>query len=249
VTGGTPATGAAGHAQRRTEPVSAVGIFGGTFDPPHVGHLIVAQDAALALGLDRLLFVPSASPPHKQDVDVSPARLRARMLALAIDGDPRFEMDTLELDRSGASYTVDTLRALTADRPGVDWTLLMGADQYEEFDTWREPAEIRKLARVAVLTRGGQVAEADTLSAGHTATGRSHAEQSPVWQLAHGDIAVEVTRIDVSATALRARVAAGKPIRYLVPPAVEQFIFEQHLYTRNGTPVAGYHPGSPPSEE
>lgn len=249
MTGETPATGDAGSAPGRPEPIRAVGIFGGTFDPPHVGHLIVAQDAALALGLDRILFVPSASPPHKQDIEVSPARLRARMVALAIDGDPQFEMDALELDRSGASYTVDTLRALTVDRPNIDWTLLMGADQYEEFDTWREPGEIRRLARVAVLTRGGQVAEADILSGGHVDGSGSRVEQPVVRQLAHGDVAVEVTRIDVSATAVRARVAAGQPIRYLVPPAVEEFIFEQHLYARNGTPVTGYQPGSPPSEE
>lgn len=246
MTGAAPAPGDAGSASERSE---SVGIFGGTFDPPHLGHLIVAQEAALALGLDRILFVPSASPPHKQDVEVSPAPLRAHMLAMAIDGDPRFEIDSLELDRAGASYTVDTLRALTADRPGIHWTLLMGADQYEEFDTWREPGEIRRLARVAVLTRGGQVAEADTLTDGRLATRGSRTEQPVVRHLAHDVVAVDVTRIDISATAIRTRVAAGQPIRYLVPPAVEQFIFEQRLYARNGTPVAGYHPGSPPSEE
>ena len=194
-----------------------IGIFGGTFDPPHVGHLIVAQDAALALGLDRILFVPASTPPHKRDLQITHARVRARMLELAIAGDDRFAIDTLELDRQGASYTVDTLRELADRHPSTRFTLLMGADQYEEFGTWREPDEIRRLARLAVLMRSGR-------------------KGGPV---AEGDIALDVTRIDVSATDVRRRVADGLPIRYLVPHAVEAFIFEQNLYTRNGTPVAG----------
>ncbi|MGH7447306.1 MAG: nicotinate-nicotinamide nucleotide adenylyltransferase, partial [Longimicrobiales bacterium] len=105
-----------------------IGIFGGTFDPPHVGHLIVAQDAALALGLDRILFVPASNPPHKRAVTITRGRVRARMLELAIAGDARFAMDTLELERRGASYTVDTLRDLAARDPGTRWTFLMGAD-------------------------------------------------------------------------------------------------------------------------
>lgn len=194
-----------------------VGVFGGTFDPPHVGHLIVAQDAALALGLDRILFVPAARPPHKRDVAVSDAAIRAEMLAVAIGDDDRFAMDTLELARSGASYTVDTLRELARRDEETRWTLLIGADQYAEFDSWREPDEIRRIARVAVLMRGG-----------------THGGD-----LGRGDVALDVTRIDVSATAVRARVAAGQPIRYLVPSAVEKFIFERKLYIRNGTSVAG----------
>ena len=195
-----------------------IGIFGGTFDPPHVGHLIVAQDAALALGLDRILFIPAARPPHKSHAELTPAGLRAEMLALAIEGDPRFAMDRRELERTGASYTVDTLRELVREGPQTRWTLLIGADQYREFDTWRDPQEIRRLAQLAVLMRGGTDSGADTSG---------------------GDLALEVTRIDVSATAVRERVRAGLPIRYLVPRAVEEFIFEKKLYLRNGIPVAG----------
>jgi nicotinate-nucleotide adenylyltransferase len=193
------------------------GIFGGTFDPPHLGHLIVAQDAALALGLDRILFIPAAQPPHKQDVVVSAADLRARMLALAVNGDDRFAVDELELERAGPSYTVDTLRALTTRDPDAEWTLLMGVDQYAEFDAWREPGAIRRLARLAVLTRGG----------------------GAVVALPGEDVQVEVSRIDISSTLIRARVAAGLPIRYLVPAAVESFIFERQLYRRNGAVVTG----------
>jgi nicotinate-nucleotide adenylyltransferase len=221
-------------------PAVSIGVFGGTFDPPHVGHLIAAQDAALALGLDRILFVPAASPPHKQDAALTEARVRARMLALAIEGDERFGIDTLELERPGESYTVDTLRELVDRQPGVRWTLLMGADQYEEFATWRGPVEIRKMARIAVLARsGGYGAPSRLRATERSAISEAQTGRQASLELTDGDVAVEVTRIDVSATTVRRRVAAGLPIRYLVPPAVEEFIFEQHLYVRNGTPVAG----------
>lgn len=194
------------------------GIFGGTFDPPHVGHLIVAQDAALALGLDRILFVPAAAPPHKRAADLTPAALRLRMLELAVHGDDRFAVDDLELRRPGASFTVDTLRALHARQPGEAWTLLIGIDQYREFDGWREPGVIRDLARIGVLTRAGAGTDAAT---------------------DEGVATVEVTRIDISSTLVRSRVAQGLPIRYMVPQAVEQFIFEHRLYGRNGGAVKG----------
>lgn len=228
-----------------------IGIFGGTFDPPHAGHLIVAQDAALALGLDRILFVPAARPPHKRGATVSEPAQRAEMLARAIAGDDRFSMDTLELDRAGASYTVDTLRELAGRNPAAHWTLLIGADQYGEFHTWREPDVIRSLARIAVLMRAGRTGTGAEADATDGTPGRAASSESAggpavadlirprVRDLEHGDVALDVTRIDISATAVRARVAAGLPIRYLVPRAVEEFIFERKLYTRNGTPVAG----------
>jgi nicotinate-nucleotide adenylyltransferase len=209
-----------------------VGLFGGTFDPPHNGHLIVAQDAFLALGLDRIVFVPAALPPHKADMALTPAADRARMIELAIAGDDRFAMDRLELDRSGPSYTVDTLRELSARQPSTRWTLIIGSDQYAEFASWRSPTEIRRLARIAVLSRAGSGA---ALPGGSRAESASGAVRS----LAAGDVSVAVTRIDISATAVRQRVADGLPIRYLVPPAVEAFIFERRLYRRNGTTVAG----------
>jgi nicotinate-nucleotide adenylyltransferase len=196
------------------------GIFGGTFDPPHSGHLIVAQDAALALGLDRILFVPAAVPPHKQHLSLSPAAVRSRMLQLALEDDARFAVDLLELERSGPSYTVDTLRELTVRWPATQWTLLMGVDQYAELGTWREPEELRRLARIAVLSRSGL-------------TGQTGAP-TPA-----GDAHVSVTRIDISSTAIRERVAQGLPIRYLVPAAVERFIFEEGLYRRNGPVLRG----------
>ena len=193
------------------------GLFGGTFDPPHNGHLVVAQDAMIALRLDRILFIPAAIPPHKVDVSISPAARRARMLELAIGDDQRFGVDRLELERNGPSWTVDTLRA-------VDWTLLIGADQYAEFETWREPEAVRSLARVAVLARGG------TDGRGPVEPRNAHLPAPGAVELGNGDVRVDVTRVDISATAVRQRVAAGLPIRYLVPSAVEAFIFEHRLY-------------------
>jgi nicotinate-nucleotide adenylyltransferase len=206
-----------------------VGIFGGTFDPPHLGHLIVAQDAALALELDRILFIPAAHPPHKQHLVVTAPPIRSRMLELALAGNTGFGIERLEMERDGASYTVDTLRQLRQRDPAVEWVLLIGADQYMEFGTWREPEEIRRMAGVAVLTR-----------AGNEAASCVQARQA---RDAQSDVQVEVTRIDISSTMVRARVAAGLPIRYLVPDRVEGFILEQRLYSRNGSEVAGYDPG------
>ena len=207
-----------------------IGLFGGTFDPPHSGHLIVAQDAALALSLDRVLFMPAAQPPHKLGRAMSPAATRARMLELAIADNTLFAFSSLELKRAGPSFTVETLNQLTREQPDVRWTLLLGADQYAEFEQWREPGAIRSLARIAVLARGGG-------SDGTAAT--AAAGIPPLEQLERGDIRVQVTRIDISATQIRARVAAGQPIRYMVPAAVEQFIFEHGLYSRNGSPMMG----------
>jgi nicotinate-nucleotide adenylyltransferase len=207
-----------------------VGLFGGTFDPPHNGHLIVAQDALVALGLDRVLFVPAARPPHKTGLPLSAAADRARMLELAVSDDEHFDMDLLELERTGPSYTVDTLRELSARDRATAWTLLVGADQYAEFETWREPDEIRRLAGVAVLSRSGATAIGSDVVQARSARPRAGGT---------GAVGVTVTRIDISATAVRQRVAAGLPIRYLVPTAVETFIFERRLYSRNGTSVAG----------
>jgi len=200
------------------------GLFGGTFDPPHTGHLIAAQDAALALGLDRVLFVPAAVPPHKQHRTITPAEFRLRMLALALSDDLRFTLDPVELERPGPSYTVDTLRELRRRLPG-DWTLLLGADQYAEFATWREPEEVLRLATVGVLERAGTLP-------------RSAPSNVPD-EARDGVVRVSVTRVDISSTAIRQRVAAGMSIRYLVPAGVETFIAETGLYLRNGTSQAG----------
>ncbi len=169
-----------------------------------------------ALELDRIFFIPAALPPHKRDRVLSAPELRAELLEAALAADDRFRMDTLELERSGPSYTVDTLRAYRARFPEAELFLLLGADQYAELDTWHEPAAIRALATLAVLDRSG-----------------SSFPEEP------GVVRVAVTRIDVASTAVRARVREGRSIRYLVPDAVAARIRAHRLYVgmevRGGT--------------
>jgi nicotinate-nucleotide adenylyltransferase len=190
-----------------------LGLLGGTFDPPHIGHLIAAQDALQVLALERVALVPAASPPHKQDRPVTPVPHRLAMLRLACADDARFALETMELERIGPSYTVDTLRAL-ADR-GDQIFLLIGADQYAEFATWRDPDEVRRLATLGVMGRAGELVP--------SGAGGPDVGYQPVIQ-------VPVTRIDVSSTMIRQAVAAGRSIKYLVPPAVEAYIREHRLY-------------------
>jgi nicotinate-nucleotide adenylyltransferase len=183
-----------------------LGVFGGTFDPPHLGHLIAAQEAWYSLGLDQVLLVPARHPPHKDPAGLSPAPVRLELLEAAVGDDRRFSVSELELARSGPSYTVDTLEALHGARPDSELYLLLGADQYRELEGWREPARIRELARVCVFGRqGDEPAEA-------------------------GVRTVPIPRVDVSSTAVRERVRRGEPIRYLVAPAVERLIRERGLY-------------------
>ncbi|MGQ0814200.1 MAG: nicotinate-nucleotide adenylyltransferase [Gemmatimonadota bacterium] len=187
-----------------------IGIFGGTFDPPHIGHLIAAQDARTALSLGRLIFVPAAEPPHKRGTAVSAASIRLEMLKAAISAESSFEISAIELERAGPSYTVDTLRTLAQKFPAAALHLLIGVDQVREFSSWREPAEIARLAKVVMLARSGE--------------DEAGAEAGFVRQI------VSVTRIDVSSTLIRGRVDADRPIRYLVPDAVAEIIAREGLY-------------------
>ncbi|HEX8208581.1 MAG TPA: nicotinate-nucleotide adenylyltransferase [Longimicrobium sp.] len=186
-----------------------IGVFGGTFDPPHLGHLVVASDACEALGLGRVLWIPSAVPPHKLASVQASAEARLEMVRAAVEGDPRFEADDVELRRAGPSYTVDTLRELAARHPGDELVLLIGADNLREIPGWREPGEILRLARVAVLSRDGAGVPPD----------------API-----PATYVAVTRVDVSATEVRRRAAAGETIRYLVPDAVRALVERRGLY-------------------
>jgi nicotinate-nucleotide adenylyltransferase len=196
------------------------GVFGGTFDPPHIGHVIAAQDAADTLGLDRVLFVPAADPPHKSERSITPAEIRLEMLQAALPPDPRFEICTLELERPGPSYTVDTLRALHSQQE-QQLHLLLGADQARDLPQWREPEEIARLACIVVLSRAGvETARLPT--------------NFPVRE-------IRVTRIDVSATDVRERVARNRTIHALVPAPVEAIIRARRLYVRpsNGDAALG----------
>ncbi|MEX1111497.1 MAG: nicotinate (nicotinamide) nucleotide adenylyltransferase [Chthoniobacterales bacterium] len=180
------------------------GIFGGSFDPIHHGHLILARAALEELGLDRILFIPANMSPHKTGTKPATAQDRLAMLRLAIENEPGFAACDLELHRPSPSFTVETLRELRSVRPDEKFTLLIGADNVAKFETWREPDEIRRLAIIAVLDRAGH----DT------------ARDWPV-----------VRRlIDLSSTDIRARVAAGRSIRYLTPAPVCDYIASHRLY-------------------
>jgi nicotinate-nucleotide adenylyltransferase len=187
-----------------------IGIFGGTFDPPHVGHLLAASDAYEALGLDRVLFVPAAAQPLKSAIAASPAD-RLAMVERLVGDDPRFAVDPIEIERGGLSFTVDTLRALR-DRWKSDGALalvlLLGADAAATLPQWREPAEVAALAEVVVMRRGGE---------SHTTVADSF-------------LAIDTRRVDISSTEIRARVRAGRSIRGFVPEPVAAYIEGRRLY-------------------
>jgi nicotinate-nucleotide adenylyltransferase len=188
-----------------------VGLFGGSFDPIHVGHLIVGRAVAEALGLEEIRFMPTGEQPLKRGRHVADAGHRAAMVAAAVLGEAGLALERAEADRPGPSYTVDTLRALRAREPGRDWVLLLGGDAAAELDQWREAAALPGLARLVAFARPGA--------------------PRPAHPLLHQ--VVEAPAVEISSTAIRRRVAAGLSIRYLVPDAVAGYIAAQGLY-RNG---------------
>lgn len=186
-----------------------LGILGGTFNPPHIGHLICAQEAHEQLGLDRVVLMPAAQPPHKQIAADPGAEARFELCRLAIEGDERFGVSRLELDRAGRSYTVDTLKALHETNTQDDLTFIVGGDMARSLPTWREPEAVLELATLAVAERAGSEREdirGELRSLGAGANARVRFFDMP--------------RIDVSSSMVRERVATARPIRYLVPEPV-----------------------------
>jgi len=199
-----------------------VGILGGTFDPIHIAHLAVAEEARETLGLERVLFVPAGIPPHKRDHRITPAEDRLVMVLLAIADNPAFAASRMELDRDGPSYTVDTLAALRDERLAAgqspDLVLIVSAEAFADFASWREPRRILELAVLAVAPRDGfpdaTVASVASLYPG--AEGRV--------------VLLDGPRLRLSASTLRERAAAGRSLRYLVPDAVADHIEDHALY-------------------
>ncbi len=191
-----------------------LGVFGGTFDPPHRGHLVVASDVADLLDLDRVLWIPAGVPPHKTENGLTAGALRLEMVRAAVAGEPRFVASDLELRRPGPSYTADTLAALGERNPGAALFLILGVDQYHSFAEWCRPEEILRRATLVVMDRGGEEARGPV-------PGVRGAERA---------VFVSVTRVDVSSTLVRRTVAGGGSARDLVPADVLAVIERERLY-------------------
>jgi nicotinate-nucleotide adenylyltransferase len=198
-----------------------VGIFGGAFNPPHLGHLVLAQEAVWQLSLERVVWMPYGEPSHRVLEDDPGPEARFTMCEYAAGADARFAVSRLEIDRGGPVYTVDTLRSLAERFPDEEFFLLLGGDQAAALGTWRAPEEVLSLARLGVVERDEFRREeiVERLGPLCSATGA-------------GDRVcfVEMPRVDISSSLVRARARAGQPIRYLVPDKVANFIGAQSLY-------------------
>jgi nicotinate-nucleotide adenylyltransferase len=198
--------------------VTRLGLIGGTFDPPHYGHLLAAQEAAVLLGLERVLFLPARQNPLKEGEPITPAEDRCAMVERAIADNPLFELSRLDLDRPPPSYTADLLRTLKAQTPDDELYFLVGADILPELPRWHRTDEILRLSRLVVVNRPeSPQPDVEALEAAFPGA-RERVDL------------VFFPGVSVSARYLRARVAAGLPIRYLTPAAVEQYIRERQLY-------------------
>lgn len=198
-----------------------VGVFGGSFDPVHLGHLILAEICREAAGLDRVLFLPAPRPPHKDESDLTPLETRVEMLQLAISGQPAFAVEDMEKDRPGPSFTADTLEELHRRRPEDHLFLLLGSDSLLDLPRWYDPQRILRLATLLVAARPGYpLPDLDALRADLNLP-----EHEPLRLLV-----AEVPLIDISATALRRRIREGRTIRYQVPRAVEAYLRDKNLY-------------------
>jgi nicotinate-nucleotide adenylyltransferase len=191
-----------------------IGIFGGTFNPPHYGHLIVAEFIREEVGLDKIIFIPCSIPPHKQNNEylsqIASPEHRFEMVKLAITGNKFFEVSDIEINRGGVSYTIDTVNYFVSNFPEEKFYLLIGADQFAEFHTWRKPDEIVQKVNLIVFNRPGFVI--------------------PKTEFSKFATFITIPNIEISASTIRKRIRHGKSIKYLVPPAVEEYIFVNKLY-------------------
>ncbi len=185
-----------------------IGILGGTFNPPHIGHLILAEEAEEQLGLDKVFFIPTNKPPHKGEDQLNP-RQRLRMTQLVTEDNPSFEALDIEIKRKGVSYTVDTLGQLQKKYPKSNLYLIIGSDLANSFDKWRQPDKIKKLAEVIAAPRKGIPLQARN--------------QFKI---------IDITQIGISSSQIRKRLKKGRTIKYLVPKKVESYIKKNNIYKR-----------------
>jgi nicotinate-nucleotide adenylyltransferase len=198
-----------------------LGLFGGTFDPVHYGHLLLAECCREQCRLDAVWFLPAAVPPHKRNRRLTPVAARVEMLELAIAGHPAFSVSRYEADRGGVNYTVDTLAHFHEQDPEGELFFLLGADMLYDLPSWREPGRVCRLATAVVVRRSGEKAvDLDCLS--QVAT--------PEWIERIRRNEVEMPEIGISSTEIRRRVGAGLSIRYQTPRAVEKYIQTHGLY-------------------
>lgn len=195
-----------------------IGVFGGTFDPPHIGHLVLALEAQWTLSLERVLWVVTAQPPHKPDAPISPVEIREEMVRTAIAGIPVFALSRADIDRPGPHYAVDTMRWLSRRHPGTRWAYLIGADSLRDLPTWHMPEALLQAVDVLGVMRRPEVnLDLDALEAQLPGLGqKARFFEAPL--------------IGVSASDIRRRVREGKPYRFLVPPGVPEIVEKHHLY-------------------
>jgi len=197
-------------------------VLGGSFNPIHYGHLLLADDVADLLGLDRVLFVPAARPPHKPNADLAPAQDRYAMVELAIAGHPKFAVSDLEFCRPGPSYTVDTLEALRI--PREELFLIIGSETFLDLLTWRSPRRVAQLARLVVVPRVGSAFDLE-----------SAAVRKVVHEIREEPLVVRASSLPISASDLRRRVREGRSIAYRLPEAVGAYIRAERLYRVEGS--------------
>jgi nicotinate-nucleotide adenylyltransferase len=202
-------------------PHERVGLFGGTFDPPHVGHLILAAEARSQLELTRVLWTVTPDPPHKQDQVITPLEHRLAMVKLAIEDEPSFELSDIELNRPGPHYTLDTIRLLAEQNPGAEIVPILGGDSLNDLPSWHKPKEILYAAHwVGVMRRPGETANLQELERQLPGiSSKIHYVDAPLLEIASREI--------------RSRAASGKPYRYYLPEPVYEYIEQHHLYQQS----------------
>jgi nicotinate-nucleotide adenylyltransferase len=195
-----------------------IGLFGGTFDPPHIGHLILASEAVSQLGLSRLLWMLAPDPPHKLEQPITPLPHRLEMLKRAIAGNESFEISYLEIERPGPHYTIDTVRQLSQLEPNADIVLLLGGDSLRDLPTWLQPADlVSEVAQIGVMRRPGDPFDMNRLEEKIPGGGEKV-------------VFIDAPLQDLASREIRRRVAGGETWRYYVPPNVYEYIEENRLY-------------------
>lgn len=197
-----------------------IGVFGGSFDPVHMGHLTIAQDAVEQLELDRLIFVPAAIPPHKQGKTLADGQQRFEMLQLATESNLSFEVSNMELQRGGVSYTFDTMRQIQLEYPGAELFFIVGLDSLTILHSWRNIDQLLEMCTIVPFARGGE----------DPAKIAEQIQLSKDWKTKLLERMIRIHEVEISASEIRMRLAEGLSIRYLVPPEVEMYIAEHGLY-------------------